>query len=111
MAKDVIPWVLLYREESGEGLVVERTKKMRDEIISKLFRFREMHSYSDNDADATLTSDDDEHVKFEAHKGINMDTLGYAVEPSVIIDINLASMDEFAELKAHKVISRLAALS
>ena len=70
----------------------------------------QMHSYSDNDADATLTSDD-EHVKFEAHKGINMDTLAYAVEPSAIIDINLASMDEFAELKAHKVISRLAALS
>ena len=40
-----------------------------------------------------------------------MDTLAYAVEPSAIIDINLASMDEFAELKAHKVISRLAALS
>ena len=83
---------------------------MRDEIISKLFRFREMHSYSDNDADATFASDDD-HVKFEAQKGINMDTLAYAVEPSAIIDINLASMDEFAELKAHKVISRLAALS
>ena len=40
-----------------------------------------------------------------------MDTLAYAVEPSVIIDINLASLDKYAELKAHKVISRLAALS
>ena len=69
--------------------MLKEQKKIRDEIISKLFRFREMHSYSDNDADATLNSDD-EHVKFEAHKGINMDTLAYAVEPSVIIDINLA---------------------
>ena len=46
-----------------------------DEFISKLFLFREVHSYGDNDTDATLASD----------------TLACAVEHSVIIDVTLAS--------------------
>ena len=50
-------------------------------------------------------------MKFQAQKGINSDTLACAVEHSIIIDVNLASMDKYAEPKAHKVISRLAALS
>ena len=53
-----------------------------------------MHSYGHNDADATLASDD-EHVKLHAHKGINSDTLACAVEHSIIIDVNLASMDKY----------------
>ena len=48
-----------------------------DDIISKLFRFREVHSYGDNDTDAALASDD-EHVKFQAYKEINIDTLACA---------------------------------
>ena len=50
-------------------------------------------------------------MKFQAQKGINSDTLACAVEHSIIIDVNLASMDKYAEPKAHKVISRLAVLS
>ena len=64
-----------------------------------------MYSYGDNDADATLASDN-EHVKLHAHKGINSDTLAYAVEHSVFIDVTLASMDKYAERQAHKVISQ-----
>ena len=81
-----------------------------DEFISKLFLFREVHSYGDNDADATLASDDD-HVKLHVHKEINNDTLACAVEHSVIIDVTLATMDKYAEPQAHKVIFRFSAHS
>ena len=66
-----------------------------DEFISKLFLFREVHSYGDNDTDATLASD----------------TLACAVEHSVIIDVTLASMDKYAQPQAHKVIFRFSAHS
>ena len=68
-----------------------------------------MYSYGDNDADATLASDD-ELVKLHAHKGINSDTLACALEHSVFIDVTLASMDKHAERQAHKVISQLTVL-
>ena len=45
-------------------------------------------------------------MKFQAHKGINSDTLAYAVEHNVFIDVTLASMDKYAERQAHKVISQ-----
>ena len=62
-----------------------------DDIISLLFPFREIHSYGDNDKNAS----DDEQVKFQAHKGINSDTLACAVEHIIIIDVNLASMNKY----------------
>ena len=34
-------------------------------------------------------------MKFQAHKGINSDTLACAVEHIIIIDVNLASMNKY----------------